>query len=187
MTTDASRLGAMTVEAALDLIRDVHDFPEPGIVFKDIAPLLADPAGLEAVVRGLASAGRDTEGLATISHVVGVESRGFLFGVPVAQALGVGFVPVRKPGKLPGAVHEVSYSLEYGEETLEIQTDAVGQGDRVLLIDDVLATGGTLAATAQLVRRCDAEIAGAALLLELGFLDGRSALDGIPLHCLRTV
>ena len=183
----AAEPGALPVDAALDLIRDVPDFPEPGVVFKDIAPLLADPAALEAVVRGLAAAGRDGEGLTTVSHVVGVESRGFLFGVPVAQALGVGFVPVRKPGKLPGEVHEVSYSLEYGEETLEIQTGALGSGDRVLVVDDVLATGGTLAATEQLIARCGAQTAAAAVLLELGFLDGRDAIGDVRLHALRTV
>ena len=183
----ATEPGVLPTDAALDLIRDIADFPEPGIVFKDIAPLLGDPAALAAVVRGLAAAGRDAEGLTTVTHVIGVESRGFLFGVPVAQELGVGFVPVRKPGKLPGDVHEVSYTLEYGEETLEIQTDALAAGDRVLIVDDVLATGGTLAAAHQLVGRCGAETAGAAVLLELGFLGGRSAIGDLELHALRTV
>ena len=183
----AAEPGALPVDAALDLIRDVPDFPEPGVMFKDIAPLLGDPAALAAVVRGLAAAGRDEEGLTAVTHVIGVESRGFLFGVPVAQALGVGFVPVRKPGKLPGDVHEVSYTLEYGEETLEIQSDALGEADRVLVVDDVLATGGTLAATEKLVARCGARVAGMTVLLELSFLDGRDALGDVPLHALRTV
>ncbi|QWC86704.1 adenine phosphoribosyltransferase [Nocardioidaceae bacterium] len=175
------------MEAALDLIRDVPDFPEPGIVFKDIAPLLAHPAALAAVVRGLAAAGRDEQGLTAVTHVVGVESRGFLFGVPVAQALDVAFVPVRKPGKLPGEVHRVSYALEYGEEVLEVQTDALTAGDRVLVVDDVLATGGTLAASVDLVARCGAEVAGTVVLLELGFLDGRAALGDVGLTTLRRV
>ncbi len=177
----------MDADGALDLILDVPDFPEPGVVFKDIAPLLADPAGLTAVVRALAACGRDRDGGTDVTAVVGVESRGFLFGVPVAQALRVAFVPVRKPGKLPGELHEVSYALEYGAETLEIQQQALAGHDRVLLVDDVLATGGTLAAADQLVRRCGATTARAALLLELGFLEGRSAVPDLDVRVLRTL
>lgn len=169
------------------LIVDVDDFPEPGIVFKDITPLLADHAGFTQVVDALAAPGRDTSGRVTVSKVLGMESRGFILGAPVALALGVGFVPVRKAGKLPRATHAVSYDLEYGSATLEVHTDGVLPGERVLLVDDVLATGGTLAATQQLVEACGAEVAGISILMELGFLAGRDRLGGVPIHALLTV
>lgn len=178
--------------AALDelltqLVRDVPDFPEPGIVFKDITPLLADPHGLAAVVAALAAAGRDADGASAVDKVAGMEARGFILAAPVALALGVGFVPVRKPGKLPGDTHDVSYALEYGEATLQVRHDAFRPGERVLLVDDVLATGGTAAATAELVRRCGAVPTGLAVLMELGFLDGRAGMGGVPVTALSVV
>ncbi|WP_141013440.1 adenine phosphoribosyltransferase [Nocardioides sambongensis] len=177
--------GATEVGEVLErLVRDVPDFPEPGIVFKDITPLLADPAGLAAVVTALAAAGRDLTGAPVVDKVAGMEARGFILAAPVALSLGVGFVPVRKPGKLPGETHAISYALEYGEATLEVAHDAFAPGDRVLLIDDVLATGGTAVATADLVRRCGAEPVGLAVLMELGFLDGRAGLGEVPVTAL---
>ena len=169
------------------LIRDVADFPQPGVVFKDITPLLADHEGFSAVVEALAAAGRDSDGAVVVDKVVGMEARGFILAAPVALALGVGFVPVRKVGKLPRATHAVSYALEYGEATLELHADAISPGDRVLLVDDVLATGGTVAATRELVERCGGTCVGVAVLMELGFLDGRAAVDGLPLTALLTV
>ena len=140
------------------LVRDVPDFPERGVVFKDITPLLADHDGLATVVRALADAGRDADGRVVGDKVVGMEARGFILAAPVALALGVGFVPVRKAGKLPRDTHSVTFDLEYGNATLEIHRDAMRAGERVLLVDDVLATGGTLAATRQLVESCGGEI-----------------------------
>ncbi|MGZ4453655.1 MAG: adenine phosphoribosyltransferase [Nocardioides sp.] len=176
------------LEALLDkLIRDVPDFPEPGVMFKDITPLLADHDGFSAVVGALASAGRDQDGAVVVDKVVGMEARGFILAAPVALALGAGFVPVRKAGKLPGPTHSVSYSLEYGQATLEVHEDAVQPGERVLLVDDVLATGGTADATRRLVETCGGTVAGFAVLMELGFLGGRGMLGGMPLHVLRTL
>ncbi len=170
------------------LIRDVPDFPEPGVVFKDITPLLADHDAFSAAIEALAAAGRDDGGTTVVDKVVGMEARGFILAAPVALALGAGFVPVRKAGKLPGATHAVSYSLEYGEATLEMHQDAVQPGDRVLLVDDVLATGGTVAATVDLVRTCGATVTGVAVLLELAFLRGRENLgDRLPLRSLATI
>ncbi len=153
------------------LFIDVPDFPRPGVVFKDLTPLLASPEGLAAAVGGLVASAP-----AAVDVVLGLEARGFLFGPPVALALGVGFVPVRKPGKLPRETVEVSYALEYGEETLALHVDAVRPGDRVLIVDDVLATGGTAVAAAGLVRRLGAEVVGVSVLLELTFLPGRALL-----------
>ncbi|GGF36157.1 adenine phosphoribosyltransferase [Marmoricola endophyticus] len=172
---------------ALDLVRDVADFPKPGVTFKDISPLLAEPTALGRVVEALAAAGRGPDGAAAVDTVVGMESRGFIFGAPVALALGVGFVPVRKPGKLPGETRSVSYDLEYGSETLEILVDALAPGERVLLVDDVLATGGTARATADLVEQAGASVHALAVLLELSFLPGRATLGDVPLTALRTV
>jgi len=178
----------MTLDAALDgLIRDIPDFPKPGIVFKDISPLLADHEGFSAVVAALAETGRDADGVVVVDKVVGMEARGFILAAPVALALGAGFVPVRKAGKLPGKTHAVSYALEYGEATLEIHQDGILPGERVLLVDDVLATGGTINATRALVEACGGVVAGCAVLMELGFLHGRDALGDLPLHALRTV
>lgn len=172
---------------ALALIADVPDFPDPGILFKDITPLLADPAALAAVVAALAAPGRDEAGDVVVDKVLGMESRGFILGAPVALSLGVGFVPVRKAGKLPRATYAVSYALEYGEATLEVHRDAVAPGERVLLIDDVLATGGTAKATIDLVEKCGASVHAVAMLMELGFLSGREALGTVPLTTLLTV
>jgi adenine phosphoribosyltransferase len=172
---------------ALALIVDVPDFPEPGVLFKDITPLLADHVALTAVVDALAAAGRDDAGRPVVDKVLGMESRGFILGAPVALALGVGFVPVRKVGKLPRATYAVSYALEYAEATLEIHQDAIVPGDRVLLIDDVLATGGTAKATTDLVGKCGGVVHGVAMLMELGFLPGRDALGDVPLTTLLTV
>jgi len=179
--TTGDELGAM-----IDgLVRDIPDFPKPGVMFKDITPLLDDHEGFTAVVQALADAGRDETGAPVVDKVIGMEARGFILAAPVALALGVGFVPVRKPGKLPAATYSVSYTLEYGEETLEMHTDAVAAGERVLLVDDVLATGGTAAATAQLVEKCGATVHGVAVLMELAFLHGRDLLGDLPLTSLR--
>lgn len=175
----------MTTLADTDLaalVRDVQDYPEPGIVFKDLTPLLADPAGLKAAVDRIVA----QHAPGSVDKVVGVEARGFLLASPVAYLLGAGVVPVRKPGKLPGPVHERSYDLEYGSSTLEVHQDAFAPGDRVLVIDDVLATGGTAAATVHLVQHCGATVIAVAVLLELGFLDGRAALPGISVQALLT-
>jgi adenine phosphoribosyltransferase len=175
------------VAEALALIADVADFPGPGILFKDITPLLADHAALSAVITALAAPGRDSDGRPAVDKVLGMESRGFILGTPVALALGVGFVPVRKAGKLPRATYAVSYALEYGEATLEIHQDAVAPGDRVLLVDDVLATGGTAKATMDLVGKCGGVVHGVAVLMELGFLAGRETVGDVPLTSLMTV
>ncbi|WP_435771077.1 adenine phosphoribosyltransferase [Nocardioides sp. SYSU DS0651] len=178
------------MDALTRLVRDVPDFPEPGIVFKDITPLLADAEGFGAVVEALAAAGRGPDGAPVVDKVVGMEARGFIFAAPVALALGVGFVPVRKKGKLPHTTHEVAYELEYGEAVLELHRDGLAPGDRVLVVDDVLATGGTARATCDLVRRCGAHPAAFAVLMELGFLAGRDQLggdDGVPVTALLAV
>lgn len=151
-------------------IKDIPDFPKPGIVFKDFTPLLADPKSLSLAVELMANPFRGQG----IDIVVGAESRGFIFGTAIAQALSAGFVPVRKPGKLPRAVERVSYALEYGTDTLEMHTDAIMPGQRVLLVDDLLATGGTLSACAQLVSGCRAVIVGMTVLIEIEALGGRS-------------
>lgn len=163
-------------------IRDIPDFPKPGIVFKDITPLLGHPEAFEASIRELATPFRDER----IDAVVGIESRGFIFGAVVARELGVGFVPVRKPGKLPADTLSVSYALEYGEDTVEIHRDALSEGQEVLIVDDVLATGGTMAATCELVEKTGARITGVAFLVELGFLNGRNKLNGHAIHSVLT-
>ncbi len=174
--------------AALErLVVDVPDFPEPGIVFKDITPLLADPEGLRLVTEALADAGRDADGRTSVDKVVGMEARGFILAAPVALALGIGMVPVRKAGKLPRETHAVSYALEYGEATLEMHRDAIAPGDRVLVVDDVLATGGTVVATRELVERCGGVAVGAAVLMDLSFLPGREVIGDLPLTSLMTV
>ena len=152
------------------LIREIPDFPKPGIRFKDFSPLLADGEAFAGAVAAMSAPWRQ----AGLRAVVGIEARGFILGAAVARELGVGFVPVRKPGKLPGAVHEVSYALEYGQDRLQVQADAVPPGASVLLVDDVLATGGTLAAAASLVEGIGARLAGAAVLVELSALGGRA-------------
>jgi adenine phosphoribosyltransferase len=161
-------------------IRDVPDYPKPGILFKDITPLLADPGAFAATVHALA----EPFGANEVDKVVGIEARGFILAAPVALQLRAGFIPVRKQGKLPSGTHQVSYALEYGEATLEVHRDAFEAGERVLIVDDVLATGGTVQATVELVRRCDAEVVGVIVLMELGFLNGRDKLRGIDLRAL---
>jgi adenine phosphoribosyltransferase len=156
-------------------VRDVPDFPKPGLVFKDITPLLADHGSLAAAVAALAEPFRESG----VDVVAGIEARGFVLGAPVALTLDAGFALVRKQGKLPGPTVDATYDLEYGSATLEVTTDAFAPGARVLVVDDVLATGGTAAATIDLVRRCGAEVVGVAFLLELGFLDGRAALAAV--------
>ena len=166
----------------LDLIRDVPDWPKPGVVFKDITPLLEKPEGLRAAVDELAA-----QAPGPIDVVVGMEARGFIFAAPVALVLDAGFVPVRKPGKLPGRVLEQQFSLEYGHETLTVLHDALWPGARVLVVDDILATGGTVAATASLIKQLGAELVHVAVLMELGFLDGRKALDAAGIESYSAV
>lgn len=164
------------------LIRDVPDFPKPGVVFKDITPLLGDAGGFAASIEEIvAAAPRD------VDFVVGMEARGFIFAAPVALRLGAGFVPVRKPGKLPGDVLSESFALEYGEEVLNIHADAIKPGARVLVVDDVLATGGTVAATANLLKHFGADLVSVAVVLELSFLGGRQRLAGNGIDSLHPV
>ena len=163
------------------LVRDVPDYPQPGVIFKDITPLLADGKAFAAVVDALAV----THG--PVDKVAGIEARGFILAAPVANRLGVGFVPIRKQGKLPGATFAQDYDLEYGTATIEVLTDAFVPGERVLLIDDVLATGGTARASADLVQRAGARLAGLAVLLELSFLNGRAKLADLPVSALLTI
>jgi len=162
-------------------VRDVADYPQPGVVFKDITPLLADGKALAAVVNGLA------EGHGPVDKVAGIEARGFILAASVASQLGSGFVPVRKQGRLPGPTYARSYQLEYGTATIEVHQDAFTPGERVLIVDDVLATGGTAEATTDLVRRAGAEVAGIAVILELSFLGGRNRLPPGNLRSLLVV
>jgi adenine phosphoribosyltransferase len=162
------------------LIRDVPDFPKPGILFKDITPLLADPAGLSLAVEFLTQPFRNQH----IDIVVGAESRGFIFGTAVARNLSAGFVPIRKPGKLPADKLSLTYDLEYGSDTLEIHADAIKPGQRVLLLDDLLATGGTMKACCELVEKLGGTIVGISILIELSELAGRRKLERWPLHCV---
>ncbi|MFC0863918.1 adenine phosphoribosyltransferase [Sphaerimonospora cavernae] len=162
------------------LIRDVPDYPKPGILFKDITPLLADHAGFTQVVDELA------DGLA-FDKVVGIEARGFILAAPVAYRSGAGFVPVRKKGKLPADTLEASYELEYGSAAIEVHVDAFNPGERVLIVDDVLATGGTAAATVELVRRAGAEVVAVSFLMELSVLAGRDRLPGLDVRTLVSV
>jgi len=164
------------------LVHDVPDHPQPGIVFKDLTPLLADPDGFRAVVDGIVA--RHPAG--TVDVVAGIEARGFLLAGPVAVALGVGVVPIRKSGKLPREVHETSYDLEYGSNAIAVHQDAFSAGQRVLVVDDVLATGGTAAAAVHLVERSGAVPVGVSVVLELAFLDGRRALPGVDVQALIT-
>ncbi len=175
----------MTDPRELDLtahIRDVPDFPKPGVVFKDITPLLAHPAALAGCIDRMAAACDGQR----IDKVVGVEARGFIVAAPVAYRLGVGFIPVRKPGKLPWELEQQEYALEYGTDRLEIHRDAVQPGERVVIVDDVLATGGTAAATARLVEKLGGEVTGFVFMIELGFLHGRTEIEGHEITSLLT-
>jgi adenine phosphoribosyltransferase len=164
-------------------IRDVADYPKPGIVFKDISPLLADHRAFTATVDAMVA--RYASGAGNrVDKVVGIEARGFLLAAPVAYHAGAGLVLVRKKGKLPPSTHEISYDLEYGSATLEVHADAFTEGDRVLVVDDVLATGGTVAAAIELVERAGGTVVGVSVLLELGFLGGRERLAGRAVHAL---
>ena len=169
-----------TMNHLKSLIREVPDFPKPGINFYDITTLLKDSKGLQSVLDALKSryAG------ANIDQVIGIEARGFFFAPAIAYAIGAGFVPVRKPNKLPGPVERVEYALEYGADTLEIHRDAVEPGQRMLIVDDVLATGGTAVAVAELIERMGGKIAGLSFVIELDFLNGRDKLVGHDVHSL---
>lgn len=162
------------------LIREVTDFPKPGILFYDITPLLKDPTTLQRIIDDFVELYQGQQ----IAKVVGIESRGFIFGSPLACRLQAGFVPVRKPGKLPADVYEVKYNLEYGSNSLAIHRDAIEIGEKVLVIDDLLATGGTAAATVNLINQLGGEIVGCAFLVELLSLGGREKLTGIPMQSL---
>ncbi len=164
------------------LIREVPDFPKPGILFYDITTLLKDAKAFRSILDHLVDHYRDQG----VQKIVGIESRGFIFGSPIAYHLGAGFVPVRKPGKLPADCFEVKYNLEYGANSLAIHRDAIGMGERVLIVDDLLATGGTAAATVNLVRQLGGEIVALVVLVELEGLKGREKVNGCPIHSVIT-
>ena len=168
------------MEDLRSLIRDIPDFPEPGVVFKDITPVLADAVAFDTLVEAIAAPYRG----AGVTAVAGIEARGFTLAAPVALALDAGFIPIRKPGKLPFETIREDYSLEYGTDSLEIHVDAVHQGEKVLLVDDVIATGGTAAAAVRLLRGIGADVVGFAVFIELVFLSGTQMLDGVPIHAL---
>jgi adenine phosphoribosyltransferase len=168
------------VEHLKSLIRDVPDFPMPGILFRDVTPLLRDPHGLRSVVDAFRERFQDQR----VDAVAGVESRGFVFGAPLATALGVGFIPIRKVGKLPAETIRREYALEYGTNTLEMHADALKPGERILLIDDLLATGGTARAAVELIEAVGGEVVSAAFVIELTFLNGRDALPGTDVQAL---
>jgi adenine phosphoribosyltransferase len=180
--SDAATRADRLAELVAQHVRDVPDYPQPGVLFKDIAPLLADGPAFSSVVSALTDryAGR-------VDAVVGIEARGFVFAAPLAVALGVGFVPVRKAGKLPGDILGASYDLEYGSAQIEVQADAFTAGQRVVVLDDVLATGGTAESACELVERAGAVVTEFAVVLELGFLSGRERLAGRSVHSLLLV
>ena len=182
-THDVRPPGPDVSEVITRLVRPIEDWPEPGVTFRDITPLLADPAGFDAVLGELADAAR-THG--DVDAVLGVESRGFILGAPIARELSLPFVPVRKAGKLPAETVSTSYALEYGTATIEVHADALAPGARVLVVDDVLATGGTLAATRTLVEQCGAHVAGHLVMIEISPLGGRHMLDDVPLTVLHS-
>jgi adenine phosphoribosyltransferase len=163
-------------------IRDIADFPKAGVVFKDITPLVQDPATLKTCIDALITPFRNSN----ITAVAGMEARGFIFGSLAAWELGVGFIPLRKPGKLPYDVQSVDYALEYGNASLEAHIDAVTEGDRILLVDDVLATGGTAKASCELVEKLGGEVVACAFVMELSFLKGREQLTDYSLHSVMT-
>ncbi|MEU3269387.1 adenine phosphoribosyltransferase [Saccharomonospora sp. NPDC006951] len=171
-----------TVAEALDLIREIPGFPEPGILFRDLTPVFGDAAAFAAVIDALGEAVGDD-----VDLLAGVEARGFVLAAAVGYARGLGVALVRKPGKLPAVAGRVDYALEYGTATLELPVDSVRSGQRVAIVDDVLATGGTVAATAKLIEQAGGTTTGVAVVLELGALGGRSLLGGLPVHALRTV
>ena len=172
----------MTIDAEVVRrhIRDIADWPEPGVTFRDITPLVGDAPVFRSTIEAIVESFRHTR----IDRVLGVEARGFIFAAPVAYELGAGFVPVRKAGKLPHEIEREEYELEYGSDLLEMHVDAIGADEQVLIVDDVLATGGTAAATARLVRRLGGEVAGMAFVVELTFLDGRAKLPGVEILSL---
>jgi len=161
-------------------IRDVQDFPKPGIVFKDISPVLSDPSLLQHSIDLLTATAGDVK----IDKVVGIDARGFIFATPVALNLDAGFIPIRKPGKLPWQTHSIAYSLEYGENTVEIHQDAIQPGENILLVDDLLATGGTAAAAIQLINQLGGNLIAASFLIELTFLNGRNLLGDTPVNAI---
>src|SRR5438445_5271871 len=175
--------GTVVARRVADLVTDVPDFPQPGVVFKDLTPLFADPTGFHEVIDAIVA----YHGADSFDLVAGIEARGFVIAAAVAYAAGAGVVPVRKAGKLPRAVLSAAYALEYGEAVLEVHEDAFVTGQRVLVVDDVLATGGTAATTLDLVERAGGQVVGFSVLLELSFLDGRQRLPDRPIHALLTV
>lgn len=168
------------MEHISSLIRDIPDFPEPGVVFKDITPVLADAEAMAELIEAMAAPFIDLG----VSKVAGIEARGFTLAAPVAGRLGAGFIPLRKPGKLPHETVREEYELEYGTDALEVHVDAVRPGERILIVDDVIATGGTAAAAIRLLKGIGAEVVGFAVFIELVFLNGNQYLDGVPLHAL---
>ncbi len=170
----------MTEAYLAGLIHDVPDFPTAGIVFKDITPILASHGAFDRAVEAMLAPFADLG----VSKVAGIEARGFMFAGPIASRLGAGFIPIRKPGKLPRDVVEQEYDLEYGTDTLQVHADAAHAGERVLIVDDVLATGGTAAASIDLLQKVGAEVVGLSVLLELVFLHGRDRIDGVPVHAV---
>lgn len=178
VSSTAMDKSSLDLELLKSRIRSVPDFPQPGVLFRDITPLLADPVAFRAAVDAMAGP------FAGIDHVVAIESRGFILGAPVAYGLGAGLVLVRKVGKLPASTIREEYGLEYGTSTVEIHSDAIQPGERVLIVDDVLATGGTVRAAANLVERLEATVVGISLLIELSFLNGREKLRGYTVESL---
>ncbi|WP_114191582.1 adenine phosphoribosyltransferase [Edaphovirga cremea] len=174
---------AQQLQFIKDSIKTIPDYPKPGILFRDVTSLLEDPKAYAASIQLLADRYRDSG----VTKVVGTEARGFLFGAPVALVLGVGFVPVRKPGKLPRATINESYELEYGTDKLEIHTDAISAGDKVLVIDDLLATGGTIEATVKLIRRLGGDVSDAAFIIDLPELGGEARLTNQGINCYSLV
>lgn len=168
------------MEPFASLIRDIPDFPEEGVVFKDITPILGDGAAFKELVAAMAAPFRD----AGVTKVAGIEARGFTLAAPIAHELGAGLIPVRKPGKLPYKTLSEEYTLEYGTDTLEVHSDAAGPGDRVLVVDDVIATGGTAAAALRLMSQLGADVVGLSVFIELAFLNGHTALGDTPYHAL---
>ena len=185
MTSPTSAARRDLTDLIVAHVRDVPDYPQPGVVFKDITPLLADAKAFNEVIDGLAST--FGSGTGYVDKVAGIEARGFILAAPVACRVGAGFVPVRKKGKLPAATFAQEYELEYGSATLEVHQDAFAPGERVLIIDDVLATGGTARATANLVSQAGGTVVGIAFLMELSFLSGRDKLPDLEIRSLLTV